>query len=102
VRALTLARAASCTADSGQAGLANISVSRATSLFTEESLDTTGVLSPLILAGVDRLGRSGQWGQRDQWGAEIIIFLWWRLHWDNSPVEMRTVWDWHLGQQVNI
>ena len=71
--------------------LANISGLEDTSIFTEESLDTTRVLSPFILAGVDRLGRS------DQGGREIIIFLWWRLHWDNSPVEMRTIWDWHLG-----
>ena len=76
--------------------LANISGFEATSIFTQESLDTTHVLSPFILAGVDRLGRSGQ-GRR-----EIIFLLWWRLHWDNSPVEMRTIWDWHLGQQVNI
>ena len=76
--------------------LADISGFEATSIFTQESLDTTHVLSPFILAGVDRLGRSGQ-GRR-----EIIFLLWWRLHWDNSPVEMRTIWDWHLGQQVNI
>ena len=76
--------------------LASISVFEAASIFTEESLNTTHVLSPLILAGVDRLGRSGQGGR------EIVIFLWWRFHWDNSPVEMRTIWDWHLGQQVNI
>jgi len=96
---VTLARAASGAAHSGQARLANISVSRATAFFTEESLDTTGVLSPLILAGVDRLGRSGQGGEGRR---EVVFLLWRRLHWDNSPVEMGTVGDRHLGQQANI
>ena len=76
--------------------LANISGLEDTSIFTEESLDTTRVLSPFILAGVDWLRR---FCHRS---LEILIVLRGRLDRDDPPVEVGTVGDWHLSQQGHI
>ena len=76
--------------------LADIWVSQPTPVFTEESLNSTRVLSPFILAGVDWLRR---FCHRS---LEILIVLWRRLDRDDPPVEVGTVGDWHLSQQGHI
>jgi len=80
----------------GQTRLADIWVSQPTPVFTEESLNSTRVLSPFILAGVDWLRR---FCHRS---LEILIVLRRRLDRDDPPVEVGTVGDWHLSQQGHI
>ena len=70
--------------------LANIGVFETCSIIIEKSLNSTGVLARLKFTGESWLG----WFFRLT--LEIFITLRWRLHWNDSSVDVRAIGNRHL------